>query len=104
MASASRIGSRPILCETISRSMEVDHPLGASVVLLLNKPKNIVSTVKDPQGRPTVMDFLKGVKQRVYPVGRLDFDTKGSSSSPMMGTWPEAFPSQIFRFEDLLAK
>jgi len=47
------------------------------VVLLLNKPRNIVSTVKDPQGRPTVMDLLKGVKQRVYPVGRLDFDAEG---------------------------
>jgi 23S rRNA pseudouridine2605 synthase len=47
------------------------------VVLLLNKPRNTVSTVKDPQGRPTVMDLLKGVKQRVYPVGRLDFDAEG---------------------------
>jgi 23S rRNA pseudouridine2605 synthase len=47
------------------------------VVLLLNKPRNYVSTVKDPQGRSTVMDLLKGVKQRVYPVGRLDFDAEG---------------------------
>jgi pseudouridine synthase len=47
------------------------------VVLLLNKPRNIVCTVKDPQGRPTVLDLLKGVKQRIYPVGRLDFDAEG---------------------------
>ncbi len=47
------------------------------VVLLLNKPRKYVSTVKDPQGRPTVMDLVKGVKQRVYPVGRLDYDAEG---------------------------
>jgi 23S rRNA pseudouridine2605 synthase len=51
--------------------------LESPVVLLLNKPRNTVSTVKDPQGRPTVLGLLKGVKQRVYPVGRLDFDAEG---------------------------
>jgi len=47
------------------------------VVLLFNKPRGYLSTVKDPKGRPTVMDLLKNVKQRVYPVGRLDFDAEG---------------------------
>lgn len=47
------------------------------VTLLLNKPRGYLSTVKDPQGRPTVMDLLKKVKWRVYPVGRLDFDAEG---------------------------
>jgi pseudouridine synthase len=47
------------------------------VALLLNKPRGYLSTVKDPKGRPTVMDLLKNVKQRVYPVGRLDFDAAG---------------------------
>lgn len=47
------------------------------ITLLLNKPRNYLSTVKDPQGRPTVMDLLKGVKGRVYPLGRLDFDAEG---------------------------
>ncbi len=47
------------------------------VILLLNKPRGYISTVKDPQGRPTVMDILKKVKWRVYPVGRLDFDAEG---------------------------
>jgi pseudouridine synthase len=48
-----------------------------NVTLLLNKPRNYLSTVDDPQGRPTVIDLCKGVKQRVYPVGRLDFDAEG---------------------------
>jgi len=47
------------------------------ITLLLNKPKGYLSTVKDPAGRPTVMDLLKGVKWRVYPLGRLDFDAEG---------------------------
>lgn len=47
------------------------------VYLLLHKPKGCVTTLKDPQGRPTVRDFLQGVKERVYPVGRLDFDVDG---------------------------
>lgn len=47
------------------------------ITILLNKPRHYLSTVKDPGGRPTVMDLLKGMKWRVYPVGRLDFDAEG---------------------------
>jgi 23S rRNA pseudouridine2605 synthase len=47
------------------------------VTLLLNKPRGYLSTVKDTLGRPTVMDLLKRVKWRIYPVGRLDFDAEG---------------------------
>lgn len=47
------------------------------VYYVLNKPKGIVTTRKDPQGRPTVIDLLTGVKERIYPVGRLDQDTEG---------------------------
>lgn len=45
--------------------------------LLLNKPKGYVSTRVDPQRRPTVLDLLTGVREHVYPVGRLDFDSTG---------------------------
>jgi 23S rRNA pseudouridine2605 synthase len=53
------------------------HSVERPVYLVLNKPRNFVTTVSDPEGRPTVMDLLKGVKQRVYPVGRLDFQSEG---------------------------
>ena len=43
------------------------------VYLLLNKPKGYVTTVSDPENRPTVMQLIRGVKKRVYPVGRLDY-------------------------------
>jgi len=45
--------------------------------LLLNKPKGYVTTVKDPENRPTVMDLMRGVKGRIYPVGRLDYASEG---------------------------
>ena len=45
--------------------------------LLLNKPRGVVTTRDDPQRRPTVMDYLAGVRESVYPVGRLDYDSEG---------------------------
>ena len=47
------------------------------VYLVLNKPKGYVTTVTDPEGRPTVMNLVRGVKARVYPVGRLDYLSEG---------------------------
>ena len=45
--------------------------------ILLNKPRGVITTAKDPEGRETVMDLLRGVKERVFPIGRLDFNTEG---------------------------
>lgn len=47
------------------------------VYLMLNKPKHVMSTLDDPGGRTTVKDYLRGVSVRVFPVGRLDFDSEG---------------------------
>ena len=47
------------------------------VYFLLNKPKGYVTTVSDPEGRPTVMDLLPKSSARVYPVGRLDYASEG---------------------------
>jgi 23S rRNA pseudouridine2605 synthase len=47
------------------------------VYLAMNKPKNCVTTVFDPEGRETVMHLLRGVKDRVFPVGRLDYHSEG---------------------------
>ncbi len=46
------------------------------VYILLNKPKGFITTSNDPKGRSTVLDLVN-VEQRVYPVGRLDYDTEG---------------------------
>jgi 23S rRNA pseudouridine2605 synthase len=53
------------------------HGAQRQLYLLLNKPKGYVTTVSDPAKRPTVMDLMRGVKGRVYPVGRLDYASEG---------------------------
>jgi 23S rRNA pseudouridine2605 synthase len=45
---------------------------------LLYKPPGCVTTASDPEGRPTVLDYVRGVKERVFPVGRLDWDAEGA--------------------------
>jgi 23S rRNA pseudouridine2605 synthase len=66
--------------------LETDHikvdgkllrPPKHQVYIALNKPNNTVTTVTDPEGRPTVMQLMRGVKDRVYPVGRLDYHSEG---------------------------
>lgn len=47
------------------------------VYIAFNKPKSVISTVHDPQGRETVMSFFKGMRERIYPVGRLDYASEG---------------------------
>jgi 23S rRNA pseudouridine2605 synthase len=53
------------------------HGAQRHIYLLLNKPKGYVTTMSDPEKRPTVMDLIRGVKGRVYPVGRLDYASEG---------------------------
>jgi 23S rRNA pseudouridine2605 synthase len=53
------------------------EPAQRFVYFLLNKPKGYVTTVSDPEGRPTVMQLLGNVQERVYPVGRLDYASEG---------------------------
>ncbi len=45
--------------------------------ILLYKPKEVMTTVEDPQGRRTVIDLVRGIKERIYPVGRLDYHSEG---------------------------
>jgi pseudouridine synthase len=52
-------------------------PPRAHSYLLVHKPRGYVTTLSDPQGRPTVRELVKGVRRRVYPVGRLDLDSEG---------------------------
>jgi len=55
--------------------------------ILLHKPFGYVSSLKDPQGRPVVTELLHGINERVYPVGRLDFDSMGLLLFTNDGEW-----------------
>ncbi len=54
-------------------------PIGKHLYIMLNKPKGYVCTTSDERGRKTVMDFLDGKYpgKRIFPIGRLDYDTEG---------------------------
>jgi 23S rRNA pseudouridine2605 synthase len=47
------------------------------IYIAFNKPKNVVTTLHDPEGRKTVMSYFKGLRDRIYPVGRLDYASEG---------------------------
>lgn len=61
--------------------IEIDGiPLTSSenkIYLLLNKPRGYITSTSDPEGRPTVLQLIGNVQERIYPVGRLDYDTEG---------------------------
>jgi 23S rRNA pseudouridine2605 synthase len=76
-----RIATIGMKADSVKDHIKVDGKLlirsEPKIYIMLNKPKNVVTTLYDPEGRPTVKDFLKGVKYRVFPVGRLDYDSEG---------------------------
>ncbi len=65
---------------------EIPRPTERTYVLL-NKPFGYICALSDPQGRPLVGDLLKDIPERIYPVGRLDFDTLGLLLLTDDGEW-----------------
>src|SRR3954464_4173740 len=47
------------------------------IYLAFNKPKGVISSLSDPEGRATLSEFLRPIKERIYPIGRLDFNSEG---------------------------
>ena len=56
---------------------KIVKPETKKVYYILNKPKGYISTVKDERGRKTVVDILSDVEERIFPIGRLDYNTEG---------------------------
>ena len=61
----------------IYKGKKISPPKREKTYILLNKPRGTVTTLSDEKGRPTVISLLQGLNIRVYPVGRLDFDSDG---------------------------
>src|SRR5690606_27911674 len=60
------------------------------VYYLVHKPRGMITTMTDPEGRPTIQDVLKKIPERVFPVGRLDFHTSGVILATNDGEMAEA--------------
>ncbi len=56
---------------------QVVTPVNKKIYVMLNKPVGYVTTVSDEKGRPTVLDLVSDIQDRLFPVGRLDYDTEG---------------------------
>ncbi len=65
---------------------EIPRP-SSRIYLMLNKPFAYISALSDPAGRPVVTDLIKNVEERIYPVGRLDFDSMGLLLLTNDGEW-----------------
>lgn len=63
--------------DTIRLDNRLIHRLEPRVTVVLNKPKRVLTTSHDPRGRPTTAELVKGIKARIFPVGRLDYHTEG---------------------------
>jgi len=72
------------------------HPL----YLVLNKPRGIITSTRDPEGRPTVMELLGRYRSRVYPVGRLDYNSEGL----LLLTNDGDFANQVLSAKSLVPK
>jgi len=66
--------------------VEIPSPAGR-IYLMLNKPFGYICTLNDPEERPMVTDLIKEVTERIYPVGRLDFDSLGLLLLTNDGEW-----------------
>ncbi len=63
--------------DTVEINGQVLHPATKKIYIVLNKPQGYITTVSDEQDRPTVMDLVTDITERVFPVGRLDYNTTG---------------------------
>lgn len=70
----TKVDKQNAVIEVEGRKLEA---LTDKVYVLLNKPVGYITSAKDQFGRPTVLDLVSGVKARIFPVGRLDYDTEG---------------------------
>lgn len=86
LAGAVAVNGKVITELGTKADLSVDHikvngklikPSRGPIYLAMHKPDGYVTTTSDPEGRPTVMDLIKGLRDRVYPVGRLDYHSEG---------------------------
>jgi 23S rRNA pseudouridine2605 synthase len=73
--------------DTIAVDGKPVKPASQHLYILLNKPAGFMTTLDDPEGRQVVTDLLPEIKERIYPVGRLDYNTEGLLLLTNDGDW-----------------
>ncbi len=74
----TKLGDRADLdCDQLTVDGKVIGGAEKKITVLLNKPRGYVSTLKDPEGRRLVTDLVATISERLFPVGRLDYNTEG---------------------------
>ena len=68
-------------------------PIQQKVYYIFNKPHNVMTTRFDPEGRHTIFDYLEQIKERVYPVGRLDFNSREIPT--LTRAWKSSRPTRM---------
>ncbi|MBW2096205.1 MAG: rRNA pseudouridine synthase [Deltaproteobacteria bacterium] len=83
-----QLGSRAVWGEDRIQVDGKDLPAPPQkIYLMLNKPFGYIASLEDPEGRPVVTELIKDIKARIYPVGRLDFDSLGLLLMTNDGEW-----------------
>lgn len=73
----TELGTRVLEGDRVKADGKEIHPAEKRIYIMLNKPAGYVTTSKDQFSRKTVLDLVQGVSERIYPVGRLDYETSG---------------------------
>ncbi|MCL1988744.1 MAG: rRNA pseudouridine synthase [Firmicutes bacterium] len=73
----TELGTTVTATDIVALDGEIIQNNAELVYIMLNKPIGVITSVSDPQNRPVVLDFVKDIPQRIFPVGRLDYDSSG---------------------------
>ena len=73
----TQLGTKVSLDDTVTLDGKIIRPSIKFVYIMLHKPEGVITSASDPHNRPVVMDFVRDISVRLFPVGRLDYDSSG---------------------------
>jgi 23S rRNA pseudouridine2605 synthase len=101
----TEMGARVLPGDEVTVDGKPVRPAERRAYIAFYKPANVVTTAADPEGRKTVMAFFEGLNLRLFPVGRLDYETEGLLLMTNDGAWANRIAHPSFNLEkEYLAK
>ncbi len=95
----TEMGVRVAEGDTVTLDGKPVEPAGQKVYIAFYKPSNVVTTASDPEGRQTAVSFFKDLGVRVFPVGRLDYETEGLLLMTNDGDWANRITHPSFNLD-----